>query len=1052
MQANLLQPNKIKQRTGEAFFNRGKTYFERGKVYGLSYNEAIQSWRAVVTGTDDYEVRVFFFDEGDFDSTCECKAYETYYTCKHIAAVLLAIRDEWLDSLSPVIADRNTEKRATLSYAQHLTDAFRNETVLPEQKTSLLFHYYLHVSPRDISLEFKMGEYSPYVIKDIRTCVHHLKEGKQLPITKKFSYDPSVHTLTETDEQIIELLALISQEESFFGDQFSMPRERRYLPVPPAHAYQLLGLLDEQKTEVLEWKQAIGPLSYSELPSLSFEVNRNKGAFQLSFRELEKYRYLKDYQLLQDENTLYALKEDQLEVVRKWKQAIPFETSDPQYIPTSDMEAVVSHVLPTLEEAGDVHYSEEVTKAIIDEPLVSVISIDHQDWALTLDLKFHYGDHTVDPFRKQSSPGMIIKRDYTKEDTIMQLIEQADFKFDGAAIYLDDEDKIDVFVRSTLLRLQQIADVYLSSSMRNLLQTSPELKPTIDVNESTDWLDISFEIDGIGEEDIVQVMQAAMERKKYYRLTDGTLLSLQNDSFDRFRELTDELDVKSIDDATLSVSQMRSMQVDEVLEVNEEERKQRFQTLITHLKNPEVSEHELPSGLNADLRPYQLTGFRWMKTLATYSLGGILADDMGLGKTIQTIAFLLSEFEEKNDLPRSLIVAPASLVFNWKKEIETFAPGLSVEVISGTKQERDSKREKSDADIWVTSYPLLRRDEEAYEEDKFHAFILDEAQAIKNETTKVSKSTRQIKAKHKFALSGTPIENALTELWAIFQTIMPGFYQNKKEFLQLSHEQISRMTRPFILRRMKTEVLDDLPDKIESVQYSELTRNQKEVYLAYLERIQKDVQETIQTKGLKKGKIEILAGLTRLRQICCHPSLFLENYEGTSGKLDQLKELLDELKQNNHRVLLFSQFSSMLTMLHEELTALGYNCFYLDGSTKSEDRMKYVERFNSGEKDIFLISLKAGGTGLNLTGADTVILYDLWWNPAVEEQAAGRAHRIGQKRSVQVVRMISEGTIEERIYELQQKKRDLVDQIIQPGESMLQSLSEDDIKELFQLN
>lgn len=242
----------------------------------------------------------------------------------------------------------------------------------------------------------------------------------------------------------------------------------------------------------------------------------------------------------------------------------------------------------------------------------------------------------------------------------------------------------------------------------------------------------------------------------------------------------------------------------------------------------------------------------------------------------------------------------------------------------------------------------------------------------------------------------------------------------------------------------------NFPDKIDSVQYSELTREQKEVYLAYLERIQNDIQETIASKGIQRGKLEILAGLTRLRQICCHPALFLENYEGQSGKLEQLKELAQEMKAGGHRMLIFSQFSSMLTLMHKELTDNGLDAFYLDGSTKSEKRMEMVEAFNNGEKDAFFISLKAGGTGLNLTGADTVILYDLWWNPAIEEQAAGRAHRIGQEKAVQVIRMISEGTIEERIYQLQQKKRDLVDQIIQPGESMLTSLSEEEIQQLFQ--
>lgn len=377
---------------------------------------------------------------------------------------------------------------------------------------------------------------------------------------------------------------------------------------------------------------------------------------------------------------------------------------------------------------------------------------------------------------------------------------------------------------------------------------------------------------------------------------------------------------------------------------------------------------------------------------------------------------------------------------------------MNVRVISGTKQERENLlKDTSGFDVLVTSYQLLRQDLEYYHGQTFSVMILDEAQAIKNDATKTARAVKSVSAGKRFALSGTPIENSLDELWSIFDAVLPGLFPAKRFFKQWPQEKVSRICRPFILRRVKQDVLHELPEKIEHVHTCELTDDQKKLYLGYLERIQGETKQVLEEEGLQKGRMKILAGLTRLRQLCCHPSLFLENYEGGSGKLTELLELVQHSLENRQRILIFSQFSSMLKKIRKQLEARGKDVFYLDGQTPSKDRVYMTERFNRGEKDIFLISLKAGGTGLNLTGADTVILYDLWWNPAVEDQAAGRAHRMGQKNVVQVFRMITRGTIEEKIHKLQQKKKALIENVIQPGETMLSSLSEEEIKELLEM-
>src|SRR5690625_3954723 len=374
-------------------------------------------------------------------------------------------------------------------------------------------------------------------------------------------------------------------------------------------------------------------------------------------------------------------------------------------------------------------------------------------------------------------------------------------------------------------------------------------------------------------------------------------------------------------------------------------------------------------------------------------------------------------------------------------------------MITGTQEEREQKIAKSKkTDIWLTSYAMARRDIHLYETITFQTLILDEAQYVKNYETKTSQAIRKINAINRFALSGTPIENNIDELWAIFQVIMPGFMPNRKRYRKLDYSTIAHMVRPFILRRIKSDVLEELPEKIESTLRSELTMEQKELYLGYLQRLQKETIASLQQGPFHKQRMKILAGLTRLRQICCHPGMFIDNYEGKSGKLEQLIELVKTSLESGHRMLIFSQFTSMHEIIMKRLQRENIEYFYLHGGTPSEERLHMSERFNNGEKDVFLISLRAGGTGLNLTGADTVILYDLWWNPAVEDQAADRAHRFGQKNVVQVIRLICEGTIEEKIYELQQQKRELIDKVIQPGETALAQMTEDDIKQLLNIH
>ena len=463
----------------------------------------------------------------------------------------------------------------------------------------------------------------------------------------------------------------------------------------------------------------------------------------------------------------------------------------------------------------------------------------------------------------------------------------------------------------------------------------------------------------------------------------------------------------------------------------------------------EEYDFEIPQSLNGILRNYQKEGFRWIKALHENGFGGILADDMGLGKSLQVICFILSEMEKakKSENKRTLIVCPASLVYNWKREFEKFAPNLIVKTVSGNVDERHEMiMESGKKDILVTSYDLLKRDIEVYGDMEFFAEIIDEAQYIKNSTTQVAKAVKLINATFRLALTGTPVENRLSELWSEFDFLMPGFLFNYKRYKEQFEQPIVRdndqetmvrlqkMISPFILRRLKKEVLKDLPDKVEENMYVKLEGEQQKLYDAHVKRMKLMLEKTDDVE-FNTSKIQILAELTKLRQLCCDPAILFDKYKGESAKADMCIELIKNATENGHKILLFSQFTSMLENLQKRMIKEGISFYTLTGSTDKRERAKMVEKFNFDDTSVFCISLKAGGTGLNLTSADIVINYDPWWNVAVQNQATDRAHRIGQKNVVNVYKLITKGTIEEKIVNLQERKQELADKVL-GGESI----------------
>ena len=648
------------------------------------------------------------------------------------------------------------------------------------------------------------------------------------------------------------------------------------------------------------------------------------------------------------------------------------------------------------------------------------------------------------------------------ERKVLDALGAAGFIVSKGHVYLTGQEAIFNFVSEGLQHLQELAEVYLSNDFKRMTPRKPKFAGKMRLNGSA--LELKFTQDDEPAQEILAIMEALARRRRYFRLKDGSFLDLS--AMDEWLPLADSIfeaaqaegaESVAMGDDTIRLQAYRACYLQSLLEslglpIEVDEKTQETVRLLT---DPgKVQDVKLPDGLS--LRPYQERGFQWLLALDRLHMGGVLADDMGLGKTVQVIALLMATRQEGQV---SLVVAPTTLTYNWLSELGRFAPDLSVMVLGGSAAQRASQirhvKEAHDVDVLITSYPLIRQDIEQLTTIEFRFAILDEAQHIKNAGSKGAQAVRQLQAQTRFALTGTPLENGVGELWSIFNFVLPGYLLSYSAFLRryqdgTDAEDLRRRISPFLMRRLKKEVLTELPDKIESVFTAQMSPEQAKVYEATMMRLRQRVDSIVKEKGFERGRTEVLAAITQLREICCHPSLVLDDYTGTSGKLDMLLDMLPEAIAKGRRVLLFSAFTSMLKILRRELDDAGYETMYLDGDTPAQRRVEMAEQFNAGQGQIFLISLKAGGTGLNLTGADMVIHYDPWWNPAAEDQATDRAYRIGQTRKVEVIRLVTHASIEEQVVALGQRKKALFDQLIKPGESMVGGLSPQEIMSLFQ--
>ena len=810
-------------------------------------------------------------------------------------------------------------------------------------------------------------------------------------------------------------------------------------------------------------------------PDVNFTISKNKnGEYELlsNIYKYELYQFEKKIYLLEN-NILYELTDKFIEKFMGILKVFKLNLKNKILFSNTEIPMFFSLVYPKIKEnlTFENLNIEEIEK-YKPEKLISRLYLDFdENGNILAQVKFSYRNIEFNPLEENIEN---INRDVVLEARKLELLRKSGFMlYKNSSFILTEEEKIYRFLSNSFQRYSDEFEIFATDNFTKK-QTKYKKPVSIGVKINNNLLDVDLSYIDLKPEELKEIIKKYTAKKKYHRLKDGRFVDLENNKEIEFLNnimIGGDFTYKDLKDNHIYLPINRSAYLNKIIKNNKDiefNYDEEFEQIISKLEKDDPNIDLIPESLDNILRFYQKIGYKWLKNLDEFNFGGILADDMGLGKTIQILSLLVSYKENRyiKNKKASIVICPSSLALNWKNEVEKFAPKLKTILIKGNLEEREEKiKNINKYDLAITSYDLLKRDIQTYKnaDYNFKYIIADEAQYIKNNNTKNARAIKEITAETRYALTGTPIENSLSELWSIFDFIMPGYLFSYKKFKREfeipivkdnDKEVMSRLKiliEPFVLRRTKSEVLKELPEKTITILNNEMTQEQHNIYMYYLAQAKNEIIDEIEENGFNKSRIKILALLTRLRQICCHPALFLNNYKDGSGKLNQCIEIIKDGISSGHKILLFSGYTSMLDIIEKELSQNEIKYYKLTGQTKLDDRINLVESFNKN-KDIklFLISLKAGGTGINLTSADMVIHYDPWWNISVENQATDRTHRIGQKKKVQVYKLITNNSIEEKIYELQKKKEELIDNMLSTDTKFISKLSKEDIMKLFE--
>ena len=1006
----------------------GKIRMEGVELYETGQIELIKEQdHRIYARVADEEIRYSLDDDLIF---CTCAFFKKRGYCVHLAALEYYLKNDQLGQEILLNLEANQEEKETVETQVTFGGKFLESIQVPSQSDlyQLSAQGQVEAGTNRLIWTLRIGlskQEKFYVIRDIPLFLKVIEAAKPYMIGKHYETSLRLEYFDKASQEVLSFLLGLVEEKT--DNPTFFPNQGRHLYFPKTFFEQGVCLL--MGLDVFQFDHQLATYHHllfqdfdGQAGLFSFEIEEKSNYYEMEILERTGVNVFYGGQVLFSKGNFYLLTKKQaslLDALRK----VPLDHSGRKILQFNSSDRyLLASTLSQFKELGKVEAPDSLH---IQSFRPTFYMEREEDGSIRLDMQFQYEKYLVT--NRNELENLPFASDIQLEKKIFQLALSAGFEADFRSWRQSlKADAVHTFFQEILPAFAVLGELKISESLQDLYQVQ---KPQVHISSKGSLLEIQFDFQDIDQEEINRAMKALVEKQDYYISSTNQVYYFDEET-KRIRQDLDDLGIGEIESDTFHARKSLAYTLSHLFKDQDQVTfTEEFRHLAHDLTHPEDFPIT-PLNIKADLRDYQKKGIQWLQMLHHYGFGGILADDMGLGKTLQAIAFLSSQLQENS---RVLILAPSGLIYNWADEFQKFAPNLDVAVVHGLKPYRETILAEKHQ-VYVTSYATFRQDSEIYQNLSFDFLFLDEAQVMKNAQTKIAKTLRKFVVPSVFALSGTPIENNLGELWSIFQIVLPGLLPAKKDFMKLPAERVAQFIKPFVMRRKKEDVLTELPDLIEVVYKNELEDQQKAIYLAQLQQMQERI-ERVTAAEFQRNRVEILTGLMRLRQICDTPALFMEDYRGDSGKLDSLRDLLSQIAEGNHRVLIFSQFRGMLDRIEDELPQLGLTSFKITGSTPSQERQEMTKAFNQGDRDVFLISLKAGGVGLNLTGADTVILVDLWWNPAVESQAIGRAHRMGQEQAVEVYRLITRGTIEEKIQELQEQKKNLISEVLDGTES-----------------
>lgn len=993
-----------------------------------------------------YDVSIVIEDNKEIVKTiCDCKEYRNFQSCKHIGAVfvnyyetlfkgsIINVHKITEDILNKFMPDENTLIKKELQ-----VELIINVT----EKES--YYYYYGRTYTDFNIKIMIGEDKLYTLGNHATAfkVAYENQEGEVYFGKNFTYIPEKYYLSNNSKTIIESYLDVcegSYNRNIFAKDFKTFLNKIKNTNFIINNYKIDGI--------------------KEGFPISSNLIKNNESYELDF-DLENIEVLikNDYEYILYKGNLYHLRKLEQELIDDLME----NKLDKLIISKEKVDAFTKGLLKIVRKNLKIDAS--VTDITLPKEISTKLYFDLRSSYILVDALFKYDEKEVNYFDKSNT----ILRDIDYETKVINDILKYGFEIDNNKIILKDIEKEVEFLENGLENLATKYEIFTTEKFKGInIKKKTSVTSMFGIGQDN-ILSYTFSLGDINSNELVNIFEEIKNKKKYYRLKNGDILNLEDESLKELSDLKDDLELS---DAEIiaghgAILKYRAIYLDSLknTKYNIIKTDNLFDNFIDKFYKFKNINLTLTKDELKILRDYQVTGVKWLYTLAKTGFGGILADEMGLGKTIQVI-YYIKQMLKDNENNKFLIVVPTSLAYNWDHEFDSFGSNIKRKICVGNKDKRTKiLRNLNDTNVIITTYGLLREDEELYNNLNFNTMVIDEAQNIKNNMAGITKVVKKINAETKFALTGTPLENSILELWSIFDFIMPGYlasltkFQSKYKIKDFDEDSeilikgLSKQINPFILRRKKQDVVKELPDKLINDIYIELKDEQKKLYVAELERVKEEMEKIIETEGMNKARFLILQLLTKLRQICIDPSIVYDNYKNGSNKLEQLESIVNEYIKNNHKILIFSSFKTALNIVKEKLNKAKIKTYMIDGSVPAKDRIEMVDNFNNNDDvKVFLIMLKSGGTGLNLATADVVIHLDLWWNPQAENQATDRAHRIGQKNTVEVIHLITKGTIEEKILELQNKKRILSDKLID-GEirdkNILSELTKEDIKNL----